>query len=126
VNREFAIDRLRALWRTPTLWAATREAFAAQVALLLELLDVDPRVLVQKAFKVPHTCAADRDKLTAPVDDDWARAFVDEAAKLAGLELKRTEQELNQAGHSSICRLLDSPARRRGMPFVCTCGVQTS
>jgi len=24
--------------------------------------------------------------------------------------------------HSAMCRLLDSPARKRGWPFICICG----
>lgn len=86
MSREFALERLRALRARPCMWAATREAFAAQVILLLELLDVAAVPLMQKEFRVPHTCAADRDKLIAPVDDDWAHAFINEAAALAGLE----------------------------------------
>jgi hypothetical protein len=44
-SRTFAIERLRALRRAPSMFAYTREAFAVQVALLLELLDVDTRTL---------------------------------------------------------------------------------
>lgn len=112
MSRAFAIDRLCALQRAPGMWAHTREAFAAQVALLLELLDVDPRKLVQREFEVPHTCAADPAKLVAPVDDLWARGFIDQALALAGIE------------HTPMCRLLDGPSRKRGMPFTCICGAQ--
>lgn len=88
MSRLFAVERLRGLRRTPRMWAFTREAFAAQVLLLLELLDAPVVPLMQKAFRVPHTCAADPDKLIAEVDDDWARAFIDDAVALAGLELE--------------------------------------
>jgi hypothetical protein len=88
VNRPFVIERLRALRRTPGMWAYTREAFAAQIWLLLELVGVEYRSLFEKTFKVPHTCAADTAKLAERLDDSWAQALVNEAAKLAGLELE--------------------------------------
>jgi len=73
------------------MYAATREAFVAQILLLLELLDEHEAVreLHQKEFKVSGTCAADRAKLIAPVEDDWARAFVRDALQLASLQLHR-------------------------------------
>lgn len=100
MNREFALELLRALRARPQMTAHTREAFAAQVVLLLELLDVSAtggcsispeaiRDLHMKTFRVPGTCAADRDKLIAEVDDDWARAFIDDAMKLASRQLNR-------------------------------------
>lgn len=84
----FVVERLRALRRTPRMWACTREAFAAQVALLLEFVGTDPRHLMQKFFfKVPHMCKVDVEKFKTEVDDTWARELINEAAALAELDL---------------------------------------
>ena len=85
--RTFVADRLRVLRRTPQMWSYTREAFAAQVSVLLQLIEVDDRPLHRKIFGIPGTSAADPDKLMARVDDAWAGVYVDEAAALAKLEL---------------------------------------
>lgn len=68
--------------------AFTREAYVVQVVLLFDLLGALPELLrekEQKEFKVPGTCGADRDKLIAPVDDEWARAFLDDVLESTGL-----------------------------------------
>lgn len=85
----FAVKRLSALRRAPRMFAYTREAFAAQVTTLLDLLGVEHKAVsafMIRTFGVPHTCAADTAKLCTEVDDTWAQALVDEAMALAGLE----------------------------------------
>lgn len=84
--RARAIERLRALRRTPRMWARTREAFVAQVAVLLDLLGSEGRI-VHDVFKVPGTSAADVASLVAEVDDVWARRLLDEAVVRAGIAL---------------------------------------
>lgn len=86
MTETFVVERLRALRRTPRMWAFTREAFAAQVALLLELVDA-PQHQVYKCFLTPGTNGASVTEFTKEVDDTWAHALVDEAAVLAGLVL---------------------------------------
>jgi len=83
----FVVKRFNALRRAPGMFAYTREAFAAQVWTLLDLLGVESRLLMVKTFGEPGKCSADIDKLVAEVDDVWARALVDEAMALAGLEV---------------------------------------
>jgi hypothetical protein len=82
--RTFVIERLSALRRTPCMWAYTREAYFAQIVLLVELVGA---TLTYKFFRVPGTCGVNVSALVEKVDDAWAHAQVDDAAILAGLEL---------------------------------------
>ena len=81
---------LRDLRDRPRVFAYTREAFVAHVSMLLELSGVAAsawRTFLHKHFKVPGTCAVNVELLVAEVDDAWARAFVEEAATLALLDI---------------------------------------
>lgn len=85
--RPFVVDRLRAMRDRPCMWAATREAFVAQVVLLLELINApEPRRLYD-AFKIKGTNVAVLEEMAAEVDDNWGRTLVITAAVLMELTL---------------------------------------
>lgn len=85
--RPFVVDRLRAMRDRPCMWAATREAFVAQVVLLLELINAPEPRRVYDVFKIRGTNAAALEQMVAEVDDTWGRTLVVTATLLMGLEL---------------------------------------
>lgn len=80
------VEMLSDLRRRPMMFACTREAFAAQVATLLAVADI-ASAFVYDVFKVPGSCVYDA-SILSPVDDNWARALIDDVAARTGLELE--------------------------------------
>lgn len=57
INLDKAVTlRIEALRRAPLMFAYTREAFVAQLVLLLDLLDLDGRLLYKEFFSEKDTC----------------------------------------------------------------------
>jgi len=74
--RQFVEDRLTAMHARPGMWAGSKEAFALQVLLLVEIVskdDFDKRRLLRKFFPGTNTVANE------PIEDGWARHVVDTA-----------------------------------------------
>ncbi len=86
ITRERVIEKLSDLRKRPDMFAYTREAFVAQVALLLDLLGMKPRIY--EVFKVSGTNAADVASLVARIDAVWGRALIDDVTSRVGLELE--------------------------------------
>ena len=75
--RPFVDDRLSAMHARPGMWAYSKEAFALQVALLVEVVsnDFSCARLLSKFF--PGTNAVPKEGF----DDAWARSIVEIARK---------------------------------------------
>lgn len=76
--RQFVDERLSVMHARPRMWAGSKEAFALQLLLLVEIVaeeNFDCRSLLGKLF--PGTNAISND----PIDDAWARGAVEIARK---------------------------------------------
>lgn len=74
--RKFVDDRLTAMHDRPHLWSWSKEAFALQVMLLVEIVsgDIKNRDLLSKFFQ--GTCVSNDH-----IDEAWARSVVEIARK---------------------------------------------
>ena len=80
--RCFVDDRLTAMYARPGMWAGSKEAFALQVTLLVEIasrLDCQQpakaHALLQKFFPGASSVPSEQ------IDDTWARAVIEIARK---------------------------------------------
>ena len=76
--RQFVDDRLVAMHAHPGMWSGSKEAFALQVMLLVEIVSDDNfegQRLLKKFF--PGTNGVTNE----PIDDEWARRAVEIARK---------------------------------------------
>ena len=62
------------------MFAGTREAFVAQVALLLDMIDLDGKALYRKFLQEPGTCRAVG--LETPLEEDFAQAVLVDAKRM--------------------------------------------
>lgn len=71
--RQFVDDRLTAMHARPGMWAGSKEAFALQVVLLVEIVseNFECRRLLAKFFPGTNRVSSD------PLDDAWARGIVE-------------------------------------------------
>lgn len=83
--RRFVDRRLTAMHARPSMWAGSKEAFALQVALLIEIASEDfdcqqpvkhsSHALLQKFFPGRNSVPSE------PIDDAWARDVIEIARK---------------------------------------------
>lgn len=75
--RQFVDDRLVAMHARPGMWAGSKEAFALQVALLVEIVseDFECQRLLKKFFPGSNSIPSEQ------LDDAWARGIVEIARK---------------------------------------------
>lgn len=75
--KQFVDSRLTAMHATPDMWAGSKESFALQVALLVEIATEDFEVhrLLKKFFPGTNRISGD------PFDDEWARNIIEIARK---------------------------------------------
>jgi hypothetical protein len=79
---EFIQKRLEGMAQRPRMWAASREAFVAQITVLLDVSGHpdDGQWLHRQIFSVPGSCAAVG--LFEHVEDEWARNVVEMARQI--------------------------------------------
>lgn len=74
--KAFVTKRVKLMHRAPQAWASRREAFALQLLVMLELIEIqDSFNFMARVFGEPGTCAAQG--LDERVDDNWARRLIE-------------------------------------------------
>ena len=76
-------DMLNATFQRPLMWAATREAFVARLAVLLDVLGYEGKALYRS---LPRSGNAMLDP-AAPLDDAWADILTKHARLILGESL---------------------------------------
>lgn len=87
--RELILDRLNCMFRCPTFWASTREAFVKQVMAYLDCAGVD----FQQSLRLlrigkPKNC--NEEHLELELDDRYGEEIIEAALKL--IELSDAER----------------------------------
>lgn len=78
-----ALELLDKMHTAPAMWAYTKEAFVAQVAIILDFTgDMSGQDFMRKMFPRPSNMTVLVTTLTGPFEDSWAREVVNYAKPL--------------------------------------------